>query len=297
MKVGLKRVGLCLLLQGCTPATPEGPDLGVVSTQVQFESVDRLGPHVFVGRVRRSVARAEGVPERTDEAVEIRWQDWDNFEYRRVAEGQLQSAVITVDARAWALRSRGRWEPREDAEPYRVDLRHSWNAWDDALEPFKDRLALVEEGTELYEGRPVRRYRVTLRPEEPEAAPSKAKRKRKLHVPAHTDKLLALDGFVWVDEGTAVRVNAEVNGEWEQDGRLRTVQLQVNRSGLGKDPGIAPPKGAQRRARPSILNEEAPLEEDEGLRMPAEDEPADGAENDNHDSNGAAEPAPTERIP
>jgi len=238
----------------CTPEGPPAADLADASVEVQFESVDRLGPHRYLASIKHRTVRDDGGVSRTDEAVEIRWQDWDTFEYRRVVDAELQSAVVTVDGKPWTLRSRGRWEAREDAEPYRLDLRQSWNAWDQALEPFGDRVQLEEAGQELFEGRPVRRYRVSLAPEaERTASTKKGKRRRKVHVPRHDDGPVSLSGVVWVDEGTAVRLQAEVTGELTQRGRQRTIDLQLTRSGIGLDQGVSPPKGARHRATPASL--------------------------------------------
>jgi hypothetical protein len=245
---------------GCGASNPSEPTLGDASREVQFESVDRLGPHRYLASIRHRASRPDGGVDRTDEAVEIRWQDWDTFEFRRVVDAELQSAVVTVDGRPWSLRSKGRWELREDAEPYRLDLRQSWNAWDQALEPFKDRILLEEEGAELFEGRAVRRYAVRLAPEPEDAnAPrGKGKRRRKLHEPAETTTLVSLSGRVWVDEGTAVRLQADVTGELEHRGRTRTVELQLTRSGIGLAQDIQPPKGASKRMRPASLPEPDP---------------------------------------
>lgn len=258
-----------LVLLGCgwIACTPEGPpadDLAKASHDIQFESVDRLGPHRFLASIKHRVVRGGGDIDRTDEAIEIRWQDWDTFEFRRVVDARVQSAVVAVNGRPWTLRSRDRWEPREDAEPYRLDLRQSWNAWEQALEPFGDRVVLEEAGQELFEGRPVRRYRVSLAPEKTPVETTKAgKRRGKAHVPRHNDSLDSLSGLVWIDEGTAVRLQAEVSGELTQRGRSRTIDLQLTRSGIGLDQGITPPKGARRRATPSSLPDAAPSTDSE----------------------------------
>lgn len=250
---------MCAMWVGCGPSDPDAPTLGDASREVQFESVDRLGPHHYLASIKHRIIRDDGEVDRTDEAVEIRWQNWDTFEFRRVVNAELQSAVVTVDGRPWSLRSKGRWELREDAEPYRLDLRQSWNAWDQALEPFKERIELEEEGSELFEGRAVRRYAVRLVPEseepELERGKGKGKRRRKVHQPANTDQLISLSGRVWVDEGTAVRLQAEVTGELEQRGRRRTVDLQLTRSGIGLPQDISPPEGASKRLRPASLPE------------------------------------------
>jgi len=250
-------VGICWSI-GCGPSQPDDLDLGDASQEVQFESVDALGPHLYLASIKHRTTRSDGSTERSDEAVEIRWQDWDTFTFRRVVDAQLQSAVVTVDGRPWSLRSKERWERRDDAEPYRLDLRQSWNAWQQALEPFDGRIEFEEEGTELFEGRVVRRYLVSLAPEPDEPPPERGKGKRRRkqrHKPTKPITLISLEGRVWVDEGTAVRLQAEVSGELEQRGRRRTVELQLTRSGIGLPQEIEPPVGGSRRVRPESTPE------------------------------------------
>jgi hypothetical protein len=245
---------------------------------VQFESVDRLGPHLYLASIRHRASRSDGDVDRTDEAVEIRWQDWDTFAFRRVVDAKLQSAVVTVEGKPWSLRSKGRWERREDAEPYRLDLRQSWNAWEQALEPFDERILLEEEGAELFEGRAVRRYTVSLAPEPEEdelLSRGKGKRRRKKrHRQANPVQLLSLSGRVWVDEGTAVRLQAEVIGELEHRGRRRTVELQLTRSGIGQSQDIEPPVGAGQRLRPASLPDASAAEPPADDPTPADDRPS-----------------------
>lgn len=246
---------------GCGSSDSKAPDLAQVSQEVQFESVDLLGPHLYLASIRNRITRTDGSTERSDEAVEIRWQDWDTFTFRRVVDAELQSAVVTVDGRPWTLRSKNRWDRRDDAEPYRLDLRQSWNAWDQALEPFGERIVLTTEGTELFEGRIVRRYKVSLAPEPDADARPRAKgkrRRKKRHKAVKSVTLLSLDGRVWVDEGTAVRLQAEVTGELEQRGRRRTVELQLTRSGIGQPQEIEPPVTQRKRDRANPAPTNAP---------------------------------------
>lgn len=240
---------------------PRIAELAEVSQQLSFETVDQLGPHHYLGSLKHEAERSDGSVDRTDEAVEIRWQDWNSFEYRRTVEGELESAVVTRDGTPWQLLSDGSWRKGTDAEPHRLELRQSWNAWDQALEPYLERIRYVDRGTELVEGRQARRYAVELAPEPAVAAededPKAGKRRRARAAKAKaraasSDRLVSLSGEVWVDESTAVRLLADVEASRVHRGRRHTVRLKVVRSDVGRDQKIKAP-AAERpdRRRPA----------------------------------------------
>lgn len=235
---------------------PRVAELAEVSQQLSFESVDQLGPHHYIGSLKHEAERSDGSVDRTDEAVEIRWQDWNSFEYRRTVEGELDSAVVARDGTPWQLLSGGSWRKGTDAEPYRLELRQSWNAWDQALEPYLERIRYVDRGTELVEGRQARRYAVELAPVPTvsEDAPAKAGKRRRARAAkakpkaADADRLVSLSGEVWVDESTAVRLLADVEASRVHRGRRHTVRLKVVRSDVGRDQKIKAPE-AERPGR------------------------------------------------
>lgn len=244
-------------LAGAACAEPaEIQQLAEASTEVSFEAVDGLGPHHLLGRVRTTAHPATGTPFTTDEVLEIRWQDWDNFEYRRSTNGELTTALVTSGGVTWQREGDERWEERPDAEPYRVELRHAWSLWDTALEPFRDQMAFTDKGEERMEGREVRRYGLSLGSsaaptpaDAPPAEPTGKAPRRKRARPVAPVQPRALEGDVWVDAATAVRLMADVRGEAEHRGVRREIHLQLTRSEVGQDQPIAPPPADQRRAR------------------------------------------------
>lgn len=239
------RASLLLLLllaacRGCkserdepTMTLPEAADKAI------FATVETLGPHRCLAKVTRKDTRAGVVVTTREEAVEIAWKDWDRFRYTRLSDGEPASEVIVAGGRAFARSRGGRWDEREDAEPYRVQLQSTWDTWDEAMEPFGDRVALKEVARELIEGRWARKFAVSLAP-----APQGRPRGR---APAFTPT--SLSGAVWVDEVSAVRLLAEVEGTLVQGNLERAITLRLARSDFGLDLGIrAPERGRGKRA-------------------------------------------------
>jgi hypothetical protein len=175
------------------------------------------------------------------QATEIDWRDWDRFKVTRVSDGHPSSEVVVVGGVPWARSGNGTWEQRDDAETYRTQLQSTWDSWDEALEPFEGRIALSETGRELIEGRWARRFTVGLAPE-----PA-----TKTHGRKSTFTPTSLVGTVWLDELTAVRLLAEVEGTVAQGNLQRTITLRLSRSDFGKDLGIRVPEA--RKAAPTAL--------------------------------------------
>lgn len=229
---------------GCTPAPTEEVDLGLVSQEIQFQSVDNLGPHKYLASIERAEYRGDDLATKATETFEITWQGWDDFEMRRAVDGESAGVVRVVTGEAWVERN-GRWQSRGDAEPYRQELRQTWSGWDQALDAFRGRVDLVEAEEGVVEARPATRYTVSLRPER-KVGKAKARRRAREGGPT------ALSGFVWVDQTTAVRLVAEVQGTTRRGDVSRTVALKLARSAIGQDQGIEPPPKA-RASRAPIL--------------------------------------------
>lgn len=264
--------------RGCSGPGEQGPTLDVVADEVQFESVTRLGPHSLVAVVSRTRTPEEGTPQLTEETIEIAWKDWDNFRHRRLSAGELRSAVVVVDGVAWTRRLGASFERQDDAEPFRVALRNTWRIWDEALEQFADRIVLTEEGQTVVEGRAARRYAVSLAPH-PE--PKREQRERQSGLPFPE----SLEGFVVIDEATAVRLEIDVRGRLSETSGTRAVQLKASRTGIGEDPGLISPPEARRlrrkarkeaKAAPGAAGGKTEGTEEQDLGEAAEAAPAEG---------------------
>ena len=251
---GLRAAALGLALAGCAGGE-EAAALAEASTEIVFDSMDKLGAHHSVSSLRQTLTRPGGEVEPIDDAIEIKWQDWDHFEHRRVADGRQGEAVRVVEGVAYVARggAEGSWEQRPDADSYRAELRASWSQWDQALGPFAARLELRDEGEEVIEGRPARRYSVHLAPAPPAPAPAaKAKAKGKGKGKAKgaeaaeaaappADPLVALKGALWVDAATAVRLVAEIEGERRQGDKALRFTYNLAVSAVGQDQELTVP--------------------------------------------------------
>jgi len=227
-------IALLIGCRGCQEESPE-PSLAEVSEEIQFAAIDQLGPHHLLSTIERTDARDGELLSETTESVEIRWQDWDHFEIRRVVDGRLVSATRVSDGRAWVLRGNDDlWRRRDDAEPYRVQLRQTWNTWDQALELFGERVVLTEAGEAVVESRPARKFAVSLSPPL-QVGPRRARRL------AQDGQPVELGGWLWLDEATAVRLKAEVSGVHEQGARRREVALNLTRGAIGQWQEVSPP--------------------------------------------------------
>lgn len=101
-----------------------------------------------------------------------------------------------------------------------------------ALDPFAGRVALSDPQDAVVEGRPATRYTVAL-------APAAGPLRRNQHEP------LDLSGWVVVDEGTALRLQAEVQGSYLENGkadRQRVVRLVHTLSAIGSPPTLEEPR-------------------------------------------------------
>ena len=230
--------------KGCQKQEVPQVTLAQEADKVIFASVEKIGAHRYIGRVTRADSRDGGKPVSHEETVDLGWEDWDNFRYSRLINGEPAFEVLVANSVPYIRRGTGRWEQRDDVEPYRVELESTWDTWDEAMEPFGYRVALTDQGTEVIEGRPTTRYAVSLAPV-PEV---KGKGKKKGGATHSHFEPLTLSGTVWVDQTTAVRLVGDVSGSVQQGNLTRTIALRFARSGFGEKQDIAPPPMA-RKAR------------------------------------------------
>lgn len=217
------------LLVACDPPEPPAPQMSLpeASEQVTFASIEGIGPHHFLASITRTDTFDSGEEETHDEVIDLAWESFDDFRYKRVVDGRVVSEVVVYQGQAY-LRQGDAWARRQDAEPYRVQLQTTWNAWEQALEMFRDRIDLHETGLDIIEGRRAERYKVKL-------AGGPIASTRRAFEP------LKLKGTLWIDEETAVRLVAEVEGSARQRSMVRRIVLRLSRSAIGEQQDVSAP--------------------------------------------------------
>jgi len=207
------------------PEVPE--DLAEASEQVIFESVEDIGSHVYNATVVREEFHQDDKLSSHVETVEIIWSDWDNFSYRRIVDKTETLNVRVVSGTPFKKSRAGLWAKKRDAEPYRIQMSHAWNVWEQNTKPFQ--AAMIKRPTELeaIESRDTQIYILELGP----LADSDGSKFRPK----------SLDGKVWVDKKTAVRLKAEVKGSLSTSHGTKTMELNLERSKIGHALTLNPP--------------------------------------------------------
>lgn len=243
MKPLARLLPLALWALGCSGPSQEAPTMTLerASEEVSFGTISSLGPHRLETSVIRRVLPASGAAEplsETDEQIILAWQDWDNFQYQRLRDGTLVTDNLVVKGNFWERGPSGRKVRGGDPEPVRADLRLAWDVWGASLAPFLDDLVYerVEEG--IIEGRAARRFKLDLKP-----APT----------PSRSGlRPVSLSGHVWLDQATAVRLLAEVQGRWARsgdEGHVQEVVLYLVRSRIGEPQALRAPGVERRKSR------------------------------------------------
>lgn len=231
MSLPLAAALLLLAPLGCVQQDPPEELLAAASTEVTFTSVEAIGPHHALSSLRRTDSRT-GMPDLVvDEVVELSWQDWDRFQVRRLVDGQVERETIVAGGVPW-VRTGDRWDRRDDAEPHRMQLRTTWNLWDEVMGPWLSHIELVPDGDDIIEGRPASRYQVRM---------LAADQAPKVRTSAFTP--LSAQGTVWLDKATAVQLKVEVEATARRQGLTRALRFTMQRSNVGEDQGIAAPAG------------------------------------------------------
>jgi hypothetical protein len=220
--------------QSCEESTVPEAALPSISTEVQFASVKQLGPHRMSANIHRKDERGGQISIENDETLVLIWQDEDFFDSKVIRDGEIQSQVVVSEGVPYSRRRDGSWVRKEDAEPVRVGIYTTWNVWENALDLYNDRIVYSDPVADVYEGRDVRRYTVSL--SDAEASSKRAARRKR-----RDGEPILLDGYVWLDGQTAVRLKAEVTGVWRKAELEKTVQLSMARTDVGQTQLISAP--------------------------------------------------------
>ena len=243
------RVALTLLLLGCSSETDSEAPVTIesVSQEITFDSVARLGPHHGVADITRTETREGTEPRETSESIDIAWNSWTSYHFQRLVEGSPTFEVIAHEGQASSRDGRGPWRPDLDGEMARMDVYTKWNAWEEALGSFRERITFEDAGDTVVDGRPARRFKVGL-------APLSAREQRR-----NNDRRLMphrIEGEVLLDKATAVRLRESIEATEKRAGLTRKTVLSIRRTAIGEVQAITSPQlpmskpGAQLRRLP-----------------------------------------------
>lgn len=197
------------------------PEIALVeaSQAVTFASSEALGAHRLRSVRKQQEYHGEDVRSATTEVLLIDWADWDHWQVTQMVDEEIVSQVWVVDGRC-VERSNDRFVERPDGEPYRVQLRNTWNQWEMMMRPFTEHVQWTFVDTSMIEDRKTKQYTASFT--RPEMGNTGLYPKD-------------LNGTIWVDEQTAVRLVGAVEGALLDGPYKKTVSLTVERSDIGSD--------------------------------------------------------------
>ncbi len=239
---------IILFALGCTePVVEESPpSLKDVSEQITFKSITNLGPHHMMSTITRTEQWEDGEEDEHSETIELTWNNWDAFHFRRLVDGKTMFESLVYDGQGYSRTQGATWTAALDPEPICLGLRTTWNVWKSAFDTFGDRIEYDEVSQSVVDTRAARQFRVMLAP-----APE-GKRIRRSRPQPET-----IQGSVWIDEQTGVRLSASVTGVIQVSSARHLIQLDLSRSGFGSEQTIVVPAVRIRKSS-ELLQKKAP---------------------------------------
>lgn len=227
-----------MVLLGCGESTVAEPTpaLETISQEITFDSVDRLGPHHSISTVQYTELREREVVLESTQTIEIAWNSWSSFHFQRFVDGEPTFEAINHEGSSASRNRRGPWKGALDGEAARLDVYTAWNAWDEALDGFTDRVVFTAFQDTVVDGRPAKIYSVSLAPEGDEPRPRGGMFPHRL------------EGNITLDSATAVRLRADILAVSKRKNRTRKVQLNIRRSSIGERQAIEAPRVPTRAA-------------------------------------------------
>ncbi|GDX78897.1 hypothetical protein LBMAG42_07080 [Deltaproteobacteria bacterium] len=210
---------------GSSATTPEV--LSAAAQKTTIASFEALGAHILESRSEITTAR-EGVEDSlVSEVTRLRWQDDDHWQWVRERDGSRLSEVRVFDGVAWAASGAAALRRRPDPEPLRASLALDADPWVATMGTAESRIGYTEAGEEEVEGRKVWRYVLSLLP-----GVSGGRKSR---------DVLAVEGQVWIDQATAVRLAGDVTVQTKSRDQTRNTHLRFTVTRIGGDAGVEPP--------------------------------------------------------
>lgn len=214
--------------QGLELPANEKELLAETSHTLTLASLDALGPHHAVIQATRSDALGQ-----QSEALDLQWGSFEAFQATWARNGKPTQRVLVDGGQVWAgkLDSMRQWP---DPGLYVGQLGSSWDAYTRVLAPFAERMVLSYEETVQVEGRTAWVYSLSLAP---------GTDPKRGMVPK------TLNGTVTLDQATAVRLSAEVQGVlWDpQLDSERLVGVSIQRSEIGTPVQLRAPAPSTQR--------------------------------------------------
>lgn len=226
---------LGILYLGCSQTeTTEAPaTIEEVSQKLTFDSLAKMGSHHGTSSIHRELSRGGVISQSSTESIEIAWNSWESFHFQRLVNGTLTFETVVHSGVSAARDGRGPWKREFDGERSRMDVYTAWNAWDEALGGFRDRIVFTDQGPTVVDGRPARRFTVSLAP---------ATKEDQLKIRKNRMRPHRLEGEVILDKATAVRLRADVLGVEKRGDVVRRTTLNVARANLGEAQNIEAPE-------------------------------------------------------
>jgi hypothetical protein len=223
---------LTLLLFGCTDPeeTTQPVSLIQVAQKITFKSVARLGPHHMLATITRTEMWDDGESSEHDETVELTWNNWDAFHLRRSVDGKTVFESIVNEGHAFSRTQGAKWTSGLDPESARLGLRTKWNVWQSAFDTFDERIGFRAVGGSTVATRAARHFSVEIIP--------LAEGQR---VRGSRPQPEAVQGSIWLDEATGVRLSVDVTGVVRIGGARHQIHLSLSRSGFGTEQTIVSP--------------------------------------------------------
>ncbi len=218
------------LLLACNESGPVAQPPEVfpeAADRTTFASAEALGAYVMEAHSEVTTTRGEGPPGVVSEVTRLRWQSEDQWQWLKVRDGLPVAEVRVWEGVAWRRSGEGEFRRQADVASARADLTLSGDPWSGALGTAAARVEYREAVEEDIEGRKVWRYRLALRAND---TPGRK-----------TRDVTRVEGQVWIDQETAVRLAGELTVETTFRSQRKSTQLRFAVTNLGGKAGVEPP--------------------------------------------------------
>lgn len=219
-----------LVTLGCADApAPVAPvTLDVAADRATFATAEELGAYVLEARVVTTHEPDGGDVTTTEELTRLRWQDDMHWQYVRERAGERLSDTRVWEGEVWRAGRSGQLRAGGDAEVARMELGRQADPWERTLGPLASRVQLTEVGEDNVETRRAHRYQLSLKPAPPTSRKS--------------TEVTGVEGQVWIDEATAVRLAGEVTVTTRGKRARTTRQLRFSMSAIGGQAEVPAPE-------------------------------------------------------